>query len=83
MAFWNSLQTFGTVYDHLVHFVCIWYIFTVLVSCTKKNWQPWPRLPRPPNEQCVFRFTKEKTRDRLAENYVTANQQLCNGNELN
>jgi hypothetical protein len=24
-------------YDHLVHFVFIWYIFPALVSCTKKN----------------------------------------------
>jgi hypothetical protein len=25
------------IYDHLVHFVFIWYIFPVLVSCKKKN----------------------------------------------
>jgi hypothetical protein len=38
MAIWNILQTFGVFYDHLVvHFVFIWYIFPVLVSCTKKN----------------------------------------------
>jgi hypothetical protein len=37
MAIWNILQTFGIFYDHLVHFVFIWYIFLVLESCTKKN----------------------------------------------
>jgi hypothetical protein len=37
MAIWNILQTFGIFYDHLVHFVFIWYIFPVWVSCTKKN----------------------------------------------
>jgi hypothetical protein len=34
---WNILETFGIFYDHLVHFVFIWYIFPVLVSFTKKN----------------------------------------------
>jgi hypothetical protein len=28
MAIWNILQTFGIFYDHLVHFVFIWYIFS-------------------------------------------------------
>jgi hypothetical protein len=37
MAFLNILQTFRKFYDHLVHFVFIWYIFSVLVTCTKKN----------------------------------------------
>jgi hypothetical protein len=37
MAIWNILQAFGKFYDHLLHFVFIWYIFPVLVSCTKKN----------------------------------------------
>jgi hypothetical protein len=27
MAIWNISQTFGIVYEHLVHFVFIWYIF--------------------------------------------------------
>jgi hypothetical protein len=36
-AIWNVLRTFKIFYDHLVHFVLIWYIFHVLVSCTKKN----------------------------------------------
>jgi uncharacterized membrane protein len=30
MAIWNILQTFGIFYDHLVHFVFIWYIFSSL-----------------------------------------------------
>jgi hypothetical protein len=37
MALWNNLHTFGIFYDPLVHFVCIWCIFPVLVSCTKNN----------------------------------------------
>jgi hypothetical protein len=28
MAIWNILQTFGTFYDHLVHFVFIWCNFS-------------------------------------------------------
>jgi hypothetical protein len=31
MAIWNILHTFEIVYDHLVHFVFLWYIFPVLV----------------------------------------------------
>jgi hypothetical protein len=31
MAIWNILWIFGIFYDHLVHFVFIWYIFPVLV----------------------------------------------------
>jgi hypothetical protein len=37
MAIWNILMTLGIFYNHLVHFMFIWYIFPVLVSCTKKN----------------------------------------------
>jgi hypothetical protein len=37
LAIWNILLTFGIFYDHLEHFVVIWYIFPVLVSCTKEN----------------------------------------------
>jgi hypothetical protein len=28
IAVWNILRTFGIFYDHLVHFVFIWYIFS-------------------------------------------------------
>jgi hypothetical protein len=54
MATWNILQTFGIFYDHLVHFVFIWYIFPVWVHFSglgtffrfwyhvpRKIWQPW------------------------------------------
>jgi hypothetical protein len=37
MTIWSILQSFGIFYDHLVHFVFMWYIFPVLVSCTKEN----------------------------------------------
>jgi hypothetical protein len=43
MAIWNILRTLGIFYDHLVHFMLIWYIFTVLVSCTKKNLATLPQ----------------------------------------
>jgi hypothetical protein len=33
----NLAQTFGIFYDHLVHYVFIWYSFPVLVSCAMKN----------------------------------------------
>jgi hypothetical protein len=37
MAMRNILRPFGIFYHHLGHFVFIWYIFSVLVSRTKKN----------------------------------------------
>jgi hypothetical protein len=37
IAIWNILQAFGIFYDHLVHFVSIWYILPVLVSCTDEK----------------------------------------------
>jgi hypothetical protein len=36
-AICNILQAIGIFYNHLVHFVLIWYIFPALVSCIKKN----------------------------------------------
>jgi hypothetical protein len=36
-TFWNILWAFGLIYYHLVLFVFIWYIFPVLLPCTKKN----------------------------------------------
>jgi hypothetical protein len=41
--YWCILKPFGLLYGQLVHFVVIWYIFPVLVCCTKKN------LPTPAN----------------------------------
>jgi hypothetical protein len=35
MAIWNFWLIFWIFYDHLAHFVFNWYIFPVLVSCTK------------------------------------------------
>jgi hypothetical protein len=37
MDFWHILQPFCIFHVHLVYFVVIWYIFPVLVCCTKKN----------------------------------------------
>jgi hypothetical protein len=30
MDIWNTLETFGKLYDHLIYFVFIWYLFPVL-----------------------------------------------------
>jgi hypothetical protein len=35
-AFGNSLWTFGIFYDHLVHFMLIWYIFSGFGIFAKK-----------------------------------------------
>jgi hypothetical protein len=40
MAILNILQTFGIFYDHLVHFVFIWYIFPIWCIVSRKIWQP-------------------------------------------
>jgi hypothetical protein len=37
IAIWSILRLFGVSCDHLVYFTVIWYIFPVLVCCTKKN----------------------------------------------
>jgi hypothetical protein len=37
MAIGNILPTFVILYDHLVQFMFIWYIFPILISCSKKN----------------------------------------------
>jgi hypothetical protein len=33
----NILRSFGILHGHLARFVVIWYIFPVLVCCTKTN----------------------------------------------
>jgi hypothetical protein len=37
IAIWNVLQTFGIFYDHLVHFVFIWYTFPGLGNIYQEN----------------------------------------------
>jgi hypothetical protein len=37
MDSWSILRSFVIFYGHLVQFMVIWYIFPVLVFCTKKN----------------------------------------------
>jgi hypothetical protein len=34
---WSILRPFYTYNGHLVYFVVIWYIFSILLYCTKKN----------------------------------------------
>jgi hypothetical protein len=43
MAIWNILWRFGILYNHLVHFVFIWYIFPVSVTCAEKNLATLPK----------------------------------------
>jgi hypothetical protein len=37
MSIWYILRPFGIFYGYLVYFLVIWYIFDVLVCCSKKN----------------------------------------------
>jgi hypothetical protein len=37
MSIWDNLQPFGVFCGNLVYLMAIWYIFPVLVCCTKKN----------------------------------------------
>jgi hypothetical protein len=74
------LRPLEIFYGHLVYFVVIWYIFSVLVFCTKKNlatlgWTVTALLFRTKN--CLFNsfhlhrnrvapFGKQMTRERSA-----------------
>jgi hypothetical protein len=41
MAIWNILRTFEVCYDHLVHIVFSWYIFSGFgIMYQRKIWQP-------------------------------------------
>jgi hypothetical protein len=62
MAIWNILQTFGIFYNHLAHFVLIWYIFFRFGyhEGTKKNLATLILGPaivtgRPPRPPLLFR----------------------------
>jgi hypothetical protein len=37
MTIWSYLRPFGIFRGNLVNFIVIWYIFPILVCCTKKN----------------------------------------------
>jgi hypothetical protein len=37
MTMWSILQPFRRFCGHLLSLIVIWYIFPVLVRCTKKN----------------------------------------------
>jgi hypothetical protein len=50
MAIWNKIWTFGIFYDHLVHFVFIWYIFSGFVIMHQENsGNPGPLGENSPN----------------------------------
>jgi hypothetical protein len=51
---WSILRSFVMFYGYLVQFVEIWYIFPVLVFCSKKNLATLPLPPPPPRVQLVF-----------------------------
>jgi hypothetical protein len=41
MAIWNILRTFGKLYDHLVHFLSIWYTFSgFVITYQQKSGNP-------------------------------------------
>jgi hypothetical protein len=47
--FWNILQSFGIFYDHLVHFVFIWYILCLFGSTSIGRLTiDQPPIDRPP-----------------------------------
>jgi hypothetical protein len=37
MTIGSILQPFGMIYDNLVYFIVVWYIFPVSIFCAKKN----------------------------------------------
>jgi hypothetical protein len=47
IAVWNICQTFGIFFDHLVHFVFIWYIFPVLEKSGNPDLQYCKKCPFP------------------------------------
>jgi hypothetical protein len=55
-AIWNILRTLGIFYDYLVHFVFIWYIFSGLGICTKKNLATL--VDRSPRQKAQFEIKK-------------------------
>jgi hypothetical protein len=45
MSIWNILRTFWIIYDHWVHFVIIWYIFSSFGTlCQEKSGNPVANL---------------------------------------
>jgi hypothetical protein len=53
VAVYNILWTFGKFYDHLVHFVLIWYIF----SCFGITYQEKSGNPAFDDGQAQAKFT--------------------------
>jgi hypothetical protein len=47
MVICNISQTLEIFYDHMLHFVFIWYIFRFWYHVPRKLWQPWHRLESP------------------------------------
>jgi hypothetical protein len=64
MPIWNISQTFAIFYNHLLHFVFIWYIFPGLASCNKKNLATLVQSPRrfsfDQREKFFYRLELEK-----------------------
>jgi hypothetical protein len=54
MVIWIILRPFGKFYDHMVHFVFIWYIFSGLgIMHQEKSGNPDVHKPQP-NLNCTF-----------------------------
>jgi hypothetical protein len=64
-AVWTILRAFGIFYEHLVHFVFIWY------HVPRKIWQPWVRVTRFCNS---IHFEKDRIRLTCTYNFF---QWLC------
>jgi hypothetical protein len=60
------LRPFGIFCSHLLHFRTIWYIFPVLVSCTKKNlatlYGDWRGVVRHRNNHSLCRHSAKISR---------------------
>jgi hypothetical protein len=67
MAIWNILRTFGIFYDHLVHFVFIWYIFSGFgIMYREKSGNPDPDTlfwrKSEPRQRPPFSFKRFETK---------------------
>jgi hypothetical protein len=78
MSIWNILWTFGKFYDHSVHFVFIWYIFPVLVSCTMKNLATLVGRNSAPTQRALDFFSRRHAKrfQNLGRNFIPRGE-LC------
>jgi hypothetical protein len=71
MAIWNILRTFGKFYGHLVHFVFIWYIYSVFgIVHQEKSGNPVLDPIVKEGEKQVVRFNKNKRKKKEKKQVV-------------